>query len=63
MIWHGDRFWLYEGWASKRDPYFGWMKLQRRGNFPGYVQLRELGRDNVLIIRADCVKLDAVVTF
>lgn len=60
MIWYNNRFYLFEGWTTRRDPYFGMVKLQRRGNFPGYVRLRELGTDNVKDIRADLVKLDAV---
>lgn len=58
MIWHNGQLYTYEGWTVKLDPYWGWITLRPSRGFPGYVRLRELGTDNVINLRADCVMLN-----
>jgi len=59
MIWHHGRYWRYDGWAVRFDPYFGWMKKQRAGRYPGYVQLTDESTGEVRFIRSDCVMVNA----
>lgn len=58
MIWRNGRFYLYEGWAKRKDG----TSMQRTGRYPGYVQLREFGTDNIVRLRSDVVMLDFTVT-
>jgi len=55
MIWHNGRLYMFDGWTTKKDPYFGWMTLRPSRGFPGYVRLVDFATHEVRNIRADRV--------
>ena len=61
MIWHHGRYWRYDGWAVRhpQSMNIGSRKLQRVGNFPGYVQLTDESTGEVRRIRSDHVMVNA----
>jgi hypothetical protein len=61
MIWHNGRYWRYDGWAMRHSESIdgGLVKMQRRGRYPGYVQLTDESNGEVLRLRSDRVMINA----